>query len=55
MADNLIEGSEIFSLVLTNPHGAIFPVGQTELIAQRTILDDVTLTGVTQLTSQLFV
>ena len=54
LADNLIEESETFSLVLTNPHGALFPVGQTELTAQRTILDDATLTGLTQLAGELF-
>lgn len=54
LADNLMEGNETFSLVLTNPHGAAFPAGQTELTAQRTILDDVTLVGVTQLAGELF-
>lgn len=54
LADNLREGNETFSLVLSNPHGATFPVGQTELVAQRTILDDATLTGVTQLAGALF-
>ncbi len=54
LADNLIEGNETFSLVLTNPQGATFPAGQTELTAQRTILDDATLAGVTQLTPELF-
>ncbi|HIJ89428.1 MAG: trypsin-like serine protease [Desulfobulbaceae bacterium] len=54
LADNLIEGNETFSLVLTNPHGAVFPAGQIELTAQRTILDDITLTGVTQLAGELF-
>ena len=49
-----MEGNETFSLVLTNPHGAAFPAGQTELTAQRTILDDVTLVGVTQLAGELF-
>lgn len=54
LADNLVEGSETFSLVLVNPHGASFPVGHTELTAQRTILDDVTLVGLTQLAEELF-
>lgn len=54
LADNLAEGNEIFSLVLTNPQGAVFPAGQIELTAQRTILDDVTLAGVTQLVGELF-
>lgn len=54
LADNLAEGSENFFLVLTNPQGADFPAGQSELIAQRTIGDDLTLAGVTQLTGELF-
>lgn len=55
LADSIIEGNETFSLVLTNPHGATFPANQTELTAQRTILDDVTLVGSTQLADILFV
>lgn len=54
LADSLIEGDETFSLVLNNPHGAEFPAGQIELTAQRTIIDDITLVGVTQLTEELF-
>ncbi|MFH1020060.1 MAG: Calx-beta domain-containing protein [Pseudomonadota bacterium] len=54
LADNLAEGDEIFSLALTNPQGAVFPDGQSELTAQRTILDDLTLAGVTQLAEELF-
>jgi hypothetical protein len=54
LADKLFEGNETFSLVLNNPQGAEFPAGQVELTAQRTIIDDITLAGVTQLTAELF-
>ncbi|MDD2853325.1 MAG: Calx-beta domain-containing protein [Desulfuromonadaceae bacterium] len=54
LADSIIEENETFSVVLTNPHGATFPGNQTELTAQRTIIDDVTLVGSTQLASALF-
>jgi hypothetical protein len=54
LADRLVEGDESFSLVLNNPQGAIFPAGQVELTAQRTILDDISLVGVTQLAEELF-
>ncbi len=49
LADNRIEGDETFYLGLTNPTGASFPAGVQELTAMRTIIDDVTLVGVTQL------
>ncbi len=54
LSDGLIEGDETFFLVLNNPQGADFPDGQVELSAQRTILDDITLVGVTELTEELF-
>ncbi len=54
LADDLLEGDEIFYLVLSNPHGASFVAGRTELTAMRTIVDDPTLTGVTQLAPALF-
>ncbi len=54
LADNLREGNESFSLVLTNPQGASFPPGVDELTAQRTIVDDVSLSGVTVMTPELF-
>lgn len=54
LADSLIEGNETYSLVLSNPQGADFPIGQVELTAQRTIIDDITLVGVTHLTAELF-
>lgn len=54
LADNVTEGSESFSIVLINPHGAVFPAGRIELTAERTILDDLTLVGVTQLAGELF-
>ena len=49
LADSHIKGNETFSLVLSNPQGVDFPVGLVELTAQRTIIDDITLLGVTQL------
>ena len=54
LADNIVEGNEVFSMVLVNPQGAIFPDGVAELTASRTIIDDVTLVGVTQMTPELF-
>ncbi|MFZ5776000.1 MAG: Calx-beta domain-containing protein [Thermodesulfobacteriota bacterium] len=54
LADDCSEGGETFSLVLVNPHGASFSGGQSELAAQRTIIDDLSLTGVTQLTDALW-
>jgi hypothetical protein len=54
LADRLLEDDETFSLVLSNPQGAEFPAGQVELTAQRTIIDDISLVGVTQLTGELF-
>ena len=54
LADNVAEGSESFFMVLTSPHGAVFPAGQIELTAERTLLDDLTLVGVTQLAGELF-
>lgn len=53
LADDLIEGDETFSLVLTNPRGASFPDGAEELTAQRVIIDDVTLSGVTEFYPEL--
>lgn len=55
LADNLIEGEETFSLVLRNPVGAGFADGIIELTAMRTIVDNIILTGVTQLIPDLFV
>lgn len=39
IADKAAEGSETFSLVLTEPHGAHFADGAVELIAVRTLID----------------
>ena len=38
--DNIPEPEEVFYLAISNPQGAAFPDNQTELIAQRTLLDD---------------
>lgn len=38
--DNIAEGNETFSLVVTNPSGGIFPDNAVELVAQRTIIDN---------------
>jgi hypothetical protein len=43
LADNINEPDETFSLVLTNPIGANFPVGTTEIIVAHTIIDDKTV------------
>ena len=40
IADTAAEASETFSLVLSNPQGASFPTGVTEITSTRTILDD---------------
>ena len=55
LADSQMEGEEDFELVLTNPEGADFPDGKTELSASRNISEkDVQLTGVTELSPELF-
>ncbi|MBU4261433.1 MAG: hypothetical protein KKC76_06070, partial [Proteobacteria bacterium] len=54
LADNLIEGDETFYLSISNPVGAAFPGGRTELTAMRTIVDDIHLVGVTHLVPELF-
>ena len=55
LADSQMEGEEDFELVLTNPEGADFPDGKTELSAFRTISEeDVQLSGVTDLSPELF-
>lgn len=54
LADSLIEGNEDFELVLTNPAGAGFPHDAEELTASRIIVDDVSLTGVTELAEDIF-
>jgi len=41
--DNIAEGNETFSLVVTDPVLGIFPGGQVELVAQRTIIDNDTV------------
>jgi len=40
IADSVAEGNETFKLVITNPDGAIFPLGTTQITATRTIIDD---------------
>lgn len=55
LTDDQLEGDEDFELVLTNPKGANFPEGQTELAASRVITEDgMQLAGVTDLESELF-
>lgn len=54
LADNLVEGEESFYLVLRDPIGAGFPAGTRELTAVRTIIDDISLAGVTQMHPELF-
>lgn len=40
IADSIAESTETFELVLSNPHGARFPAGITEISTSRTITDD---------------
>jgi len=40
IGDTIAEDTETFDLVLTNPQGANFPTGVTEITASRTIIDD---------------
>jgi len=40
IGDTVNEGSEVFYLVITNPQGASFPDGITEIVASRTIVND---------------
>lgn len=54
LADNRVEGDETFYLTISNPAGATFPDDHTELTAMRTIVDDVSLMGVTDLVPELF-
>ncbi len=54
LSDNLIDGNEDFELVLTNPEGGRFPEDAEELSASRIIIDDLSLSGVTLLTEELF-
>lgn len=54
LADDLLEGEESFSLVLTDPQSASFPEQAQELTAERTINDDLLLTGVTELEPELY-
>lgn len=54
LADDILEGEESFSLVLSDPQGVPFPQGVEELTAERTIVDDVSLAGVTELQSELY-
>lgn len=49
IGDTLPESDEIFHLVISNPVGANFPAGVTEIIASKTIIDDDNETKVFQL------
>ncbi len=40
IADTIKENNETFSLVVTDPEGAIFPTNMTEITATHTIIDD---------------
>lgn len=40
IGDTIAESDERFALVISNPKGANFPSGKTELIAYKTIIDD---------------
>jgi|GEM_PF-2465749 len=40
IGDTIAEDTETFELVLTNPQGASFPTGVTEITASRTVRDD---------------
>ena len=52
LADDLLEEEETFHMVLANPEGAAFPGGVDELMASRAIFDDISLTGVTDLSRE---
>ncbi|MDZ7641611.1 MAG: Calx-beta domain-containing protein [Desulfurivibrio sp.] len=54
LADDIMEADETFSLVLENPRGATFPGGVDELVAERTIKNDISLLGVTNLEGEIY-